>query len=76
MNMIRILTKEGCSKCNELKNYLSERNVEYETVNLSNKDNRDARKHYREAGYELLPVIEGDGWTIDGFNKNLLEELI
>lgn len=70
------MTKEGCSKCDELKTYLKKRNVEYEVVNLSKKENRKAREHYRNSGYKLLPVIEGNGWTIDGFNKDLLEELL
>lgn len=76
MNMIKILTKDNCGKCKELKEYLNSRNISYKSINLSAKENRTSRKYYRDMGYKLLPVIEGDGWAVDGFNKELLEELL
>lgn len=74
--MIKIMTKDGCNECNELKKYLDSKGIDYKVVNLSKKENREERKHYRTSGYKLLPVVEGDGWSIDGYNKELLEGIL
>ena len=71
-----ILTKNGCKNCLKVKQYLDSKNIDYEVINLSNKERRKERKHYRDSGYELLPVIEDGDWVMEGCNLELLEEYI
>ena len=74
MIMIKIFTKKDCNQCANVKEFLNLKGLEWEEINLSEKDNREARAYYRSKGYETLPIIEGDGWTIQGYNEILLEE--
>jgi len=73
---MRILTKEGCNQCQKVMEYLDSKNIDYEVINLSKKEERENRKHYRDSGYRLLPVVENNGWAIEGLNIKLLEEYI
>ena len=52
-----VWSKEGCSYCNEVKEYLSEQNIEYKTVDVTNHD------EYRDIldikyGVRHVPVVE------------------
>jgi glutaredoxin len=71
-----LLTVDNCDYCRLVKNYLNERNIKYEEHNLSKKENREMRKYYRDSKYETFPILEGDGWSIEGYNLNMMEVLI
>jgi glutaredoxin len=76
MARIKIYTKSGCDQCQKLKDYLRLRDLDYEVINLSIKNNRDARKRFREKGYKTLPIIEVDGMVIEGFCEDLLDSIL
>jgi len=73
---MKIITKDNCKYCKLVKEYLDSKDIDYVCVNLSEKENRKAREHYRKCGYTLLPVIENDGWSLEGYNLKLLEEYL
>jgi len=71
-----VISIAGCKSCEKVKEYLDSKDIEYDEVDLSEKSNREARRHYRDSGYRLLPVIECNGWVVEGCNIELLEEYI
>jgi glutaredoxin len=71
-----LLTVDGCKYCKKVKTYLKSKNINYEEYNLSKKENREMRKYYRDSKYETFPILEGDGWSIEGYNLNMMEVLI
>lgn len=77
--MITIYGKEGCSKCQEAKDFLDKKGEEYVYYDLKKKDNKEARKHFREKGWNELPVLVINtipSYTIRGFNAELVEEIL
>lgn len=58
---IIVWSKEGCSYCNEVKTYLEENNLTYETIDVTENDDR---RDILEAKYGVrhVPVVEiGEG---------------
>lgn len=55
--MFRIYSKSKCPYCLEAKEYFSSIGIEFEDINLSKKENRDARAYYRNLGVDTIPVI-------------------
>lgn len=52
-----VWSKEGCSYCNEVKEYLSEQNIEYKTIDVTNHDQyRDILE--TKYGVRHVPVVE------------------
>lgn len=67
--MIRVYSVNNCKYCEQAKEYLKERGVPYEEINLSDKKNGEARKYYRSLGINIAPIITEDSWIIYGFNE-------
>jgi glutaredoxin len=57
------------------KDYLKEKNVPFEDVDVSNNPAR-AREMIEKSGQRGVPVIDVDGTIIIGFDKNRLETLL
>lgn len=74
--MIKIFTKDGCKACEKVIDLLERKNIEYKVVNLSKKENREARKFYRDNNFKLLPVVVADNWTVEGYNKRKLNKYL
>ena len=74
--MIKIYYKPNCRYCKTAKEYLASKNIEFEEIDLTKKENREARDYYRSLGVNLLPVIEGDNWILPGWDKEALEVLL
>lgn len=58
---IVVWSKQGCSYCNEVKTYLEERDIAYETIDVTEQDDR---RDILEAKYGVrhVPVVEiGEG---------------
>ena len=80
--MITIYYKQGCKLCTMAKEYFTSNNIEYESINLVEGKNRDARKFYRSLGIKDLPVItykdnDGQEFVFQSWNdtiKRLLDE--
>jgi len=73
--MIKVYSINNCKCCEEAKKYLREKNISFEEINLSAKENREARKYYRELGIKIAPIITGVNkknleWIIWGFDED------
>ncbi|MFJ8066947.1 glutaredoxin family protein [Psychrobacillus sp. NPDC096426] len=70
-----VWSKEGCSYCNEVKEYLTEQNIAYKTVDVTNHDEfRDILE--MKYGVRHVPVVEiGEGTVYRGVTEVGLEYL-
>ena len=70
-----VWSKQGCSYCNDVKGYLSEQNIEYKTVDVTNHD------EYRNIldtkyGVRHVPVVEiGKNNVYEGVTEVGIEHL-
>ena len=74
--MIKIYTIPNCDRCDEAKQILKERNIEYQEFNLKEKENRDIRAHYRSLGATSAPVIVCQNFVIVNYSKEALIKLL
>ncbi len=74
MNVI-VYSTPTCPYCVMAKDYLKEKNVPFEDVDVSNNPAR-AREMIEKSGQRGVPVIDVDGTIIIGFDKNRLETLL
>jgi len=65
---IAIYTTPTCEYCNQLKQYLQERGVDYTEHNVA-KDLQRADEMARKSGQFGVPVVDIDGRIVVGFNK-------
>lgn len=70
-----VWSKEGCSYCSEVKDYLTEQNIPYKTVDVTNQDEfRDILD--TKYGVRHVPVVEiGEGNIYKGVTKVGIEHL-
>jgi len=74
--MIKVYSINNCKHCLEAKKYLKEKGIVFEDINLSAKENKEARKYYRELGIQVAPIITGIDkkknieWIIWGFDED------
>ena len=74
---VTVYSGEGCPPCAMVKNYLKDKGVEYEEIDLTKEGNEEiAEKLMKETGKIILPVIELKGKRVLGFNTEELDELI
>ncbi|WP_156856427.1 glutaredoxin family protein [Oceanobacillus sp. AG] len=72
---IVVWSKEGCSYCNEVKSYLEENNLAYETIDVTKNDDR---RDILEAKYGVrhVPVVEiGKGNVFQAVTEVGIEHL-
>ncbi len=70
---IRLFVKPYCGWCDEAEDWLNERGLSYEKLNVIG--DTDARHEMRElSGQTLAPVIEVDGQVLADFDTDQLEE--
>lgn len=74
MAKIKIYTSNTCSHCSAAKEYLKEREYNYEERNVST--DPSAKKELMKMGYMGVPIIMVDDEVIEGFNKNKLDEIL
>lgn len=70
-----VWSKEGCHYCGEVKQYLQEQGIEYETIDVTN---HDERRDILEIKYGVrhVPVVEiGQGEVYQGVTKVGIEYL-
>lgn len=72
---IVVWSKEGCSYCDEVKGYLAEQNIAYQTVDVTNQDEfRDILD--MKYGIRHVPVVEiGEAGVYRGVTEVGLEHL-
>lgn len=73
--MIRVYSTAWCPECIMLKRYLKSRGVQYEDINVADRQtDRDEVK--RLSGQYTVPILDIDGTIIVGFRKDSIEPLL
>lgn len=75
MTKIKVYSTPTCPYCTMVKDYLKEKGVEFEEVNVA-ADREAAKKMIEKSGQMGVPQIEINDKIIVGFNKPALEEEI
>ncbi len=72
---VKIYTTPTCPFCKMTKKFLTEKNVDYEEVDVTaSKEN--AKEMIEKSGQRSVPIIDYDGEIIVGFDKKRLKELV
>lgn len=71
--MIKVYTTPTCPYCHKLKDWLKEKEIEFEEVDVS-KDQEAAKKIIEKSGQMGVPQIEIGEKVIVGFNPEAIEE--
>ncbi len=72
MAKIKVYSTSTCPWCIKLKEFLDEKNVEYEDIDVST--NHEAAKEMMEKSGQMgVPQIEINGKIIVGFDKDTIE---
>lgn len=72
---IKIYSTPTCPYCNMAKEFFKSKNVKFEDVDVS--QNQEAAKEMVEkTGQMGVPVIEMNGETIIGFDKDRIEKIL
>ena len=71
---IVVYTSNTCPYCTQVKNYLSEKGVEYTEKNIQT--SKEARDELMQMGHMGVPVLVSDGQEIVGFDKQRIDELL
>ena len=72
--MIKVYSKPNCIKCEFTKKYLTDKNVEFEVVDVF--ENAEALQMLRDKGYAELPVVDINGKRHTGFQPNILAKAV
>jgi glutaredoxin-like YruB-family protein len=73
--MITIYSTPNCVYCNNLKKYLSEKNIEFKEIDVS-KDEKELEKMISISGQMGVPVVDIDNNIIIGFDRAKIDELL
>ena len=72
---VRIFSTPSCIYCVTLKVFLKEHNIEFEEIDVS--QNEKAQKEMIEKSGQMgVPVIEINGETIVGFDREKISQLL
>lgn len=72
---IKVYNTPTCPYCHQLKEFLEEKGLEFEDVDVS--VNEEERKEMVEKSGQMgVPVIDIDGQVIVGFDRDKVEELL
>ncbi len=72
MTKIKVYSTPTCPWCVKLKEFLKEKNVEYEDIDVS-VDHEAAKEMMEKSGQMGVPQTEINGKVIVGFDKEALE---
>lgn len=72
---VTIYSTPTCPYCVMAKNYLTERNIPFEDIDVS-ADPVKAREMIQKSGQRGVPVIDIDGNIVIGFDRDKIDELI
>ncbi|GKQ42445.1 NrdH-redoxin [Companilactobacillus sp. RD055328] len=75
MDNIVVYSKNNCMQCKMTKRYLSEHNVNFQEINVSNEP--EAIDYLKGLGYQSVPVVmQNDNDPIVGFRPDALKGLV
>jgi len=72
---VTVYSTPTCPFCIQVKEYLSEKKVEFTDVDVSS-DQEKAQEMIHKSGQMGVPVVDIDGELVIGFDKQKLEELL
>lgn len=75
MSKIKIYTTPTCPYCWALKNFLKERDIQFEEIDVS-KDEKAAMEMIEKTGQSGVPVLEINDEIVIGFDRERIEELL
>ncbi len=75
MKNVKIYTTSDCSKCQQAKDYLKDKDVSLEEIDLGKNDQKGAEL-IQKTGFSALPQIEIDGKYIIGYDPKKIDELL
>ncbi len=75
MTKVTVYSTPTCPHCKHAKDFLKEKNVEFEDVDVS-ADRDKAKEMVEKSGQMGVPVIDVDGKIVVGFDQAKLEEMI
>jgi len=73
MSKIKVYSTQTCPWCHRLKEYLDEKRIEYEDIDVS-EDQEAANAMVEKSGHTGVPQIEINGKMIVGFDKESIDE--
>lgn len=73
--MITIYSTPTCVYCNTLKKYLSEKNIAFQEVDVSENE-QELEKMVAISGQMGVPVVDIDGEVVIGFDKEKIDEIL
>ncbi|MDO1605793.1 glutaredoxin-like protein NrdH [Lactobacillus sp. YT155] len=75
MDNIVVYSKNNCMQCKMTKRYLSEHNVNFQEINVSNEP--EYIDYLKGLGYQSVPVVmQNDNNPIVGFRPDALKGLV
>ncbi len=73
--MVKVYSTPSCPYCVALKEFLKEKNIEFEDIDVS--ENEKAQKEMIEKSGQMgVPVVEIDGQIVVGFDKEKIIKLL
>jgi len=73
--MIKVYTTPICPYCHALKEFLKERNIEYEEVDVS-KDESKVKELIEKSGQLGVPVVDINGKVVIGFDRQKICDIL
>lgn len=73
--MVKIYTSPACPYCFTLREFLKEKGIEFEEVDVS-KDEKARDEMIKKSGKLEAPIVEIDGQIVVGFDKEKIVKLL
>ncbi|KKP41380.1 MAG: Glutaredoxin-like protein, YruB-family [Parcubacteria group bacterium GW2011_GWA2_33_14] len=73
--MVIIYSTPTCVYCNSLKAYLTEKNIQFKEIDVS-ENQKELEKMVSISGQMGVPVVDIDGDVIIGFDRQKIDELL
>lgn len=73
--MIKIYSTPSCPYCLALKDFLTDRKINFEEIDVS-RDEKAAGEMIKKSGQLGVPVIDIDGEIVVGFDKEKISKLL
>ncbi len=75
MTIVKVYSTPYCPYCTTLKNYLKERKIEFEDINVA-EDEKAMESIIEKTGQKEIPIVEIDGEIILGFDRVKIDKLL
>lgn len=72
---VTVYSTPSCPFCHKLKDYLKEKNIEFEDVDVST-DEAKTKEMVKKSGQMGVPVADIDGKIIVGFDKAKIDKAL